>query len=321
MVMPYGGAMKGWNDRNQLLFKIAVAYYSDDQTQQVIADRFGISRVKVCRLLKQARDEGIVSISIRGPSEGAAELERRLEERYGLQEAVVVEDAAGGDRGAAVGAAAAAYFKRIARDGLTVALSWGAGLLPFVNALDPQTDAEVRVVQMLGGLGDAEADVHGAELARRMAQRLGTKPRLLQAPGIVASKDVRAALAADAQISETLALARRADAAFVGVGALDEASLLRGGSIISAAELESLSRAGAVGDLALNFFDARGGRVPSPTDERVIGLSLEEIRALPRVVAVAWGLRKVVPLRGALLGRLVSVLVTDAEAAEGLLSQ
>ena len=319
MVKPCGGAMKGWNDRDKLLFKISVAYYSDDQTQQVIADRFGISRVKVCRLLKQARDEGIVSISIRGPSGGSASLERSLEERYGLQEAIVVGVEEGSNRAAAVGAAAASYFMRIARDGLTVALSWGAGLLPFVNALDTPVDAEVRVVQMLGGLGDAEADVHGAELVRRMAQRLGTKPRLLQAPGIVATREVRSALASDPQISETLSLARRADAAFVGVGALDESSLLRGGSIIASTELETLSNAGAIGDLALNFFDARGQRVPSPADERVIGLSLEEIRSLPRVVAVAWGKRKVVPLRGALLGHLVSVLVTDSEAAEGLL--
>lgn len=311
--------MKGWNDREKLLAKIAEAYYLDDQTQQVIADRFGVSRVKVCRLLKQARDEGLISISIRGPSGGSADLERRLEERYGLQEAVVVQDA-GDDRAAAVGAAAASYFMRITRDGLTVALSWGAGLLSFVNALESPADAEVRVVQMLGGLGDAEADVHGAELVRRMAQRLGTRPRLLQAPGIVATREVRSALASDSQIAETLTLARKADVAFVGVGALDEASLLRGGSIISAAELDALSRAGAVGDLALNFFDSQGVTVPSPTDERVIGLGLAEIQALPRVVAVAWGQRKVAPLRGALLGRLVSVLVTDSEAAEGLLA-
>lgn len=251
---------------------------------------------------------------------GAADLERRIETRYGLQEAVVLDAEEGGDLSLAVGAAAASYFKRIARDGLTVALSWGSGLLPFVNALEPLADMDVRVVQMLGGLGDAEADVHGAELARRMAQVLGTKPRLLQAPGIVASKEVRSALALDSQIAESLALASKADVAFVGIGALDESSLLRGASIVSAQELAALSRAGAVGDLALNFFDAQGAFVPSPIDGRVIGLSLEEIRALPRVVAVAWGMRKVAPLRGALSGNLVSVLITDAEAAEGLLA-
>jgi DNA-binding transcriptional regulator LsrR (DeoR family) len=310
--------MNDWSDRDQLLYKIARAYYADDQTQQLIADRFGISRVKVCRMLKQARDEGMVSISIRGPSGGTADLERRLEERYDIQEALVVDTSEDPN---AAGVAAAAYFSRIVHDGLTVTLSWGASLLSFVNALEPLTDADVRVVQMLGGLGDAGADVHGADLARRMAQRLGSRPRLLQAPGIVTTKAVRSALMADQQIAETLDLARKADVAFVGIGALDADNVLRGGSIISATELATLSKAGAVGDLALNFFGPDGQSIHSDTDERVIGLSLDEIKAIPRVVALAWGSRKVTPLRGALAGKFIAVLITDTAAAEGLLGQ
>jgi DNA-binding transcriptional regulator LsrR (DeoR family) len=314
--------MGGAADRDKLLFKVATAYYRDDETQQAIADRFGVSRVKVCRLLKQAREEGVVTIGIRSPAGEAGDLERRLEDRYGLREAIVADGGDGGDgvdAASAAGAAAAAYFRRIARDGLTVALSWGNALLSFVNALDGLDDHGIRAVQLLGGLGDADADVHGAELTRRLAQRLGTKPRLLQSPGIVASRELRAALVSDQQIAETLELARRSDVAFLGIGVLDGASLLRGGSIIDGAELDRLAAAGAVGDLALNFFDASGAPVPSSADGRVVGLSLDEIRAIPRTVAVAWGRRKAAALRGALLGRLVTVLVTDAEAAAALL--
>lgn len=301
-------------DRKRLLYKVAKAYYHDDETQQAVAERFGLSRVKVCRLLKQAREDGVVTIGIRSPAVEAQDLERRLEDRYGLQEAIVSDGADG-----AVGGDAAAYFRRIACDGLTVALSWGNSLLTFVNALDGMDDHGIRAVQLLGGLGDADADVHGAELTRRLAQRLGTKPRLLQSPGIVASRELRAALVSDPQIAETLELARCSDVAFLGIGALDCESLLRSGSIIDGAELDRLTSAGAVGDLALNFFDSSGAPVPSSADGRVIGLSLDEIRAIPRTVAVAWGRRKAAALRGALLGRLISVLVTDAEAAAVLL--
>ncbi len=100
--------MGGAGDRDKLLYKVATAYYRDDETQQAIADRFGVSRVKVCRLLKQARDEGVVSIGIRSPGGEAGDLERRLEERYGLQEAIVAEGGDGVDAAAAVGAASAA---------------------------------------------------------------------------------------------------------------------------------------------------------------------------------------------------------------------
>lgn len=305
-------------ERDQLLYKIAKAYYYDDETQQAISERFGVSRVKVCRLLKQARDEGFVSISIRGPGADTAELERELAARYGIGESIIVEDS-GGDVSVPVGNAAASYFARIAQEGQTVALSWGKSLLAFVNALEPVAAVDVRVVQMLGGLGDSEADVHGAELARRMAQRLGTKPRLLQAPGVVASREVRDALLTDAQIAETLAAARKADVALLGIGTLDDASLLRRTSIISATELDALSRAGAVGNVALRFFDAEGRTVPSGTDDRGIGLNLDEIRHIPRRVAIAWGARKVAAIRGALRGGLVSTLITDTNAAKGLL--
>jgi DNA-binding transcriptional regulator LsrR (DeoR family) len=218
-----------------------------------------------------------------------------------------------------VGNAAAGYFARITQEGQTVALSWGKSLLAFVNALEPVAVADVRVVQMLGGLGDSEADVHGAELARRMAQRLGTKPRLLQAPGVVSSREVRDALIADMQIAETLDAARKSNIALLGIGTLDDGSLLRGTSIISSTELDALSRAGAVGDVALRFFNAEGKSIPSGTDDRGIGLSLDEIRRISRRVAIAWGSRKVAAIRGALLGGLVSTLITDTDAAKGLL--
>jgi DNA-binding transcriptional regulator LsrR (DeoR family) len=305
-------------EREQLLYKVAKAYYDDDETQQAISERFGVSRVKVCRLLKQARDEGFVSISIHGPGGDTAELERELAARYGIRESIIVENS-GGDVATYVGTAAAAYFTRIVQEGQTVALSWGKSLLAFVNALEPLPVADVRVVQMLGGLGDSDADVHGAELARRMAQRLGTKPRLLQAPGVVSSREVRDALLSDAQISETLDAARKADVALIGIGTLDDASLLRGTPIISAAELSALSRSGAVGDAALRFFDAQGKSVPSGTDDRGIGLNLDEIRRISRRVAIAWGFHKIAAIRGALLGGLVSTLITDTEAAKGLL--
>lgn len=305
------------SERDRLLYKIAKAYYYDDETQGIIAERFGVSRVKVCRLLKQARDEGVVTIAIRSPSADTVELERELASAYGIKEAIVA-DSSGAESAAAVGGAAAAYFTRTIQGGETVALTWGAGLLAFVNALEPFSVPEIRVVQMLGGLGDADADVHGAELARRMAQRLGCRPRILQSPGIVGSASVRRALLADAQIAETLSFARKADVAFVGLGVLDSSSLLRGASIISASELETLAKAGAVGDIALRFYDAEGNAVRAATDDRVVGLSLEEIRSLPRVVAIAWGTRKIAAIRGALKGGLVSVLVTDREAAEGL---
>jgi DNA-binding transcriptional regulator LsrR (DeoR family) len=306
----------------RLLHKIAKAYYDDGLTQQQIGERLGISRIKVSRLLRAARDEKVVQITIAPPPESNTELERQLEMRYGLKEALVVT--CSGPNTATIvndlGPVAAACLVRCLQGREVVAISWGTTVLAIVNALPVLDLPEVRVVQLLGGLGELEAQTHGADLARRMAQALGAKPRLIHAPGIVKDRLVRDALVTDPQVADTLALAARADVALVGIGALEPGStLLSSGSTLSPEEVADLRAHGVVGDIALQFFDARGQRVDHPINERIVGTDLETIRKMSRVIGVAGGVEKVPVIRAALRGHLINVLVTDNETAGRLL--
>lgn len=107
--------------------------------------------------------------------------------------------------------------------------------------------------------------------------------------------------------------------ALVGVGSLEPSPLLaRSGNVFTAAELDELGQLGAVGDVCLRFFDSHGSEVPSGLGERVIGLSLDQLRAVPRSIAVAGGARKLGAIRGALAGGLVKSLITDRSTAESL---
>ncbi len=308
----------------RLLYKIAKAYYDDGLTQQQISERLGLSRVRVSRLLRAARDERIVQITIAPPQESNTEIERRLEEAYGLKEALVVT-CSGDDTAAIVsqlGPVAATCLTRCLQGGEVVALSWGTAVLSVVNALPPKDLPNVRVVQFLGGLGELEAETHGAELARRMAQALGAKPRLIHAPGIVKDKVVRDALVMDPQVTDTLELAGRADVALVGIGVFEPGStLLADGSTLAKEEVRELKARGVVGDIALQFFDEDGSRVDHPVNERIIGTDLEQIRSIQRVIGVAGGAAKVRAIRAALRGGLVNVLVTDDRTAASLLEQ
>lgn len=306
----------------RLLHRVAKAYYDDGLTQQQIAERFGLSRVKVSRLLRAAREEKVVQITIAPPQESNAETERRLEEKYGLKEALVVT-CSGDDTPTIVselGPVAATCLTRGLQGNEVVALSWGTAVLSVVNALKPMDLPDVRVVQLLGGLGELEAETHGAELARRMAQTLGAKPRLIHAPGIVKDKVVRDALAMDPQVADTLELAGRADVALVGIGAFEPGStLLAGGNTLTDAEVEDLKARGGVGDIALQFFDESGRRVDHPINDRIVGTDIEKIRRIRRVIGVAGGVEKTRTIRAALRGGFVNVLVTDDLTAARLL--
>jgi DNA-binding transcriptional regulator LsrR (DeoR family) len=308
-------------DRKKLLYKIAKAYYEDGLTQEQIGKRLGLSRIKVSRMLQRAREAKVVQITVVPPLASNADLERRLEAEYGLDEAIVISPSSQ-DTPTVVrelGPAAVDCLVRSLQGDEVLGLTWGSTMLSVVDALPAQNWPAMRVVQMLGGLGRPDAEVYGADLARRAAEAFGAKLRLVPAPGIVASKMVRDALLADPQISSTLELGAGADVALVGIGRPTPGSVVLQSGILGEEELARLHAQGAVGDIALRFFDADGCPVDHEINDRIIGVDLDQIRDIPRVVGVAGGAEKHQVIRGALRGKLIDVLVTDEGNALRLL--
>ena len=316
-------------DYDRLLVKVARMYYEQDLTQSEISQRLRLSRQKVQRLLGEARDLGIVQISIRPIMGLFDELERGIEARYGLREVVVVETSTYGDQETVtnqVGQGAADYLRRIVQPHDRIVISWGSTLLGMVNALDAASGRAgltgVSVIQGLGGLGDPTHEAHAADLTRRLARILGGQAILLPAPGVAGTPSAAQALREDPFVRHALGEAARANLAFMSIGAPRRDSLLvQGGSIVTWPELEAVCRQGAVGDINLRLFDSSGRLVPSELDERVIGLTLEEVEAIDTVVGVAGGAAKTRAVHAALTGNLVDVLITDDVTAQGLLGR
>jgi DNA-binding transcriptional regulator LsrR (DeoR family) len=305
-----------------LLYKIATAYYEDSLTQDQIGKRFGLSRIKVSRLLQQARQSRVVQITIVPPPGSYGDRERELEQAYGLDEVVICGPGSSqSDTLAELGSAGANYLARCLNEQRVIAISWGTTLLALVEALAPHNLPDLRVVQMLGGLGRVESETYGADLTLRMAQMLGAKARLMPSPGIVGSQMVRDALLQDGNIAETLALAERADLAIVGIGVPDRGTILHQSQILTDQEIDELRALGAVGDIALRFFDREGRPIDHPVNERIIGLELEQMKHIPRVIGIAGGAGKYDVIRGALRGGLIDVLITDHVVAEQLLRE
>ena len=173
---------------------------------------------------------------------------------------------------------------------------------------------------MLGGLGRLDAETYGADLTLRMAQTLGAKMRLLSAPGVVSSQLVHDALMQDPNIAETLALAANADIALVGIGTPVPGAIVRQVGVLTDPLVEELQRAEVVGDIALRFFDANGHPTQHPINDRMIGLTLEQIKNIPRVIGVAGGPHKFEVIQGAIRGRSIDVLITDEHVALRLLA-
>ena len=311
------------NEDLRLLVKVSRFYYEDGLNQDAIKDRLGLSRSKVSRLMAQARETGIVQISVVSPGQLYLDLEARLEERFGLREALVVEAQPGDTQDSvsrSVGTAAAGYLVRALQPASTVGFAWGSTLRHMAMTLTPQRFPDVQLVQIIGGLGQPEAEVHATELCRTVSRALGCRLTLLPVPGIVADQRTRRALLQDVHVQRAMEAIGQLDIAFVGIGAPTMDSVtMRDGSIISQAELDELLAHGAVGDIALRYFDAQGRSVESEMNDRIIGITLEQLTRVPKVVGVSGGPDKVPAIRAALRGGLIKVLVTDSVTAGKLL--
>lgn len=312
------------SDELRLMTRVARLYYDSGAKQPEIAARLRLSQPKVSRLLKQALDEGIVRISVRPPSGSHPGLERALEDRYGLQEVEVVDIAVDDDESAVreLGAAAAYQLETTVRSGDIIGVSsWSATLLAMVDAMLPVTGVrDTRVVQILGGGGDPAAEGHATHLVRRLAHLLHGEGTFLPAPSSVGSKQSRDVLLEEPFVRRAMSLFAQLNVALVGIGGLQPSGLLASsGNIFSEAELATVRREGGVGDIGLRYLRADGAPVASPLDDRVIGITLDELRKVPRAIGVAGGPGKTEAIRAALLGGWINCLITDRLTAERLI--
>ena len=191
----------------------------------------------------------------------------------------------------------------------------------MVDAIHPMKRVRAeRVVQTLGGIGDPSVQSHATQLTTQLAALIGAELQLLPAQGVVSSSAARLVMVGDLYVRAAMEQFRRLTVALVGIGALQPSLMLaNSGNAFTDEELRDLARRGAVGDIGLGFFDRKGAPVHGPLDERVIAITLEELKVTPRVIGVAGGERKVEAIRACLAGQLVNVLVTDKFTAQKLL--
>lgn len=309
-------------DELRLMSKVARLYHEQELNQSQIAAQLYLSQSTVSRLLKRAQKEQIIRILIQTPPGTFPELEAQLLNRYQLKDIIVVDCAHPADPVREIGAAAAYYVETTLNQREIIGISsWSSTLLTMVDAMHPLTrDSEAQVIQVLGGMGNPDAEAHAVRLTGRLATLVNGRSKFLPAPGVVGSAESVRVLQDDQFTNEVLALFDQVTLALVGIGAVEPSELLaRSGNIFSTAELAMLKEHGAVGDLCLRFFDMDGTPVITSLNDRVIGIRLEQLRQVPRAVGIAGGPDKIDAIRGALRGGWINVLITDRFTAEQLL--
>ncbi|NOZ31702.1 MAG: sugar-binding transcriptional regulator [Alphaproteobacteria bacterium] len=308
------------DEEERLLVRIAWACEIEGITQAAAATRFGITRLRVNKALAEARRRGIVRVSINSVYSPCAELEIALSNHYGISHARVVptpDDPAAVQTivGIALGHHLAALLMR--PQVRLFGMSWGNTLNLATRHMEPINRPDLEIVSVMGGLTKG-SELNVYEITQRLADLCNADHSYFTAPIYAGSAQSRDVLITQDVFGRVIEKIRSADALAMAAGDMSQSLLIRDG-LPSEFTAQELIEAGAVGDVLGYMLDEDGNLIDHPINERLIGIELEDLRAIPDTILAAGGAHKVPIMRGFLGKGYVNTLVTDEQTARALL--
>ena len=310
-------------NRLQLLGQVASLYYEQGKSQAEIAQKLGYSRSAISRLITEAHKKGIVEVTVNHPIQRSYYHEQKLKQVFNLQEAYVLMESNDecdsrirllGQLGAQV------LMENLPEDGL-LGITWGYAVYEVVQAIKPRHLPKVKVVQMMGALGKGDPKLDGPGLAHQLAIVLSGRHYIPHVPLMVESDETYRALLKQQNIREVMEMMNHLDVAVIGIGSGDpDLSGVRRAGYLTHEEIEEIKKLGAVGDVCGYYIDIHGDILDIEFNNHLIAADMRKLRQTPcQVIGIAGCAPKVPSIFGALRGEYFDILVTDEEAAEGVL--
>ena len=301
-----------------LLSEVARLYYEQDLTQSQIAKRLFISRSSISRLIKQAREEGIVEIVIHYPYDRMRTLEYEFFTRFNISEIRIIDvaDHPNPSDYVAVTKLAASYLNSLLNNESILGLTWGRSVFGAVQELRPKRFLpNMQVVQMAGSIESNTPFIDGPDLVRNTAGKYGCKYHYLMVPFSVEDEAIRESLIRRPSVIETLALAENANIMCTGIG-----SDANWGNYLKPEDLKRILDAGAIGYISGYYFDINGNIIELPEIyNRFICVSRKIFETIPYRIAVISDIKKAKATLGALRGKLINSLIISTVIANKIL--
>lgn len=312
--------MKISEDRRKML-KIVTMYYEQGLTQATIAKKMGISRPVISKTLQQARESGIVSISIKDESAYAVELGLCLEQKYQLADVLVIptnEQKKEETIRTEVGRAAALYVKEQLRAEMTLGLSWGTTLADMIDEIAYCSFPTINVCPLVGGVSSEHLYFDTNHLVFRLAEKLNSRCQYFYAPALAESIELADVLNESQLVRNAMEQAKHVDFAIIGVGNPNQSSTWNRLGYIEKKESQLIKKTGVKGDAVASLFDKNGQTVNNEISKRMLGIKVEDLVNIPDVMVIGCGEEKAESIKPLLLGKCCTILVVDQMIAEAL---
>ncbi len=321
MAAPMRRRATGQVSGENIVIEAAWMYYHEGKTQSCIAEQLGVSRATIVNCLQEAKELGLVRITLAPEAFTGHRLAEQLRERFGLAAAYVVPDDTAGDEEAPMRVArgAAEWLPRLLVPGDKLGVSWGRTVYEVAEAMEQTRTEDVSVSQLVGSMATPygfTAEICSAHLA----MKLGAKLVNLHAPAVLSDPDLARRLRAEPIIAAQLEALSHCNKAIFAAGSANHESHIVSSGVASHEELDWYTRHGATGVLCGRFIDGQGCFVPGPLDDRMIGVELDKLVGLDMGLLVSTGQDKVRPMLSAIAGGYVTHVVTSVSMAEAMLS-
>ena len=304
-------------------------YFVEDLSQAQIADRLGVSRASVHNYLRQARESGMVHVSVDAAVTARSRLAREVSSRFDLEAVYLAPDPPPGAAGDGppdaeremrhVAKAAAMWLDGLLPKGASVGVAWGETMYGVASQMPRRARGDLTFVQIVGSMA-SPFGFNAEACTSLIADRLGAACVNLYAPAVVSDASVARTLLDEPVIRQQIDRLNAVDVAIFAVGLCDASSHVVQAGVATLEELSQYHASGARAVIAGRFIDGAGRPLAGRLDGRVIGITLEQLGQVARRVLVSAGTRRSAALRAALSGGFATHLITDTASAGALLS-
>ena len=311
---------------SETLLTVARMYYVQSETMDAIAHQLGVSRSTISRLLKEARDRGLVRVTIVDPERPLGRMAELFDKYFGVQ-AHIVQVRPGASsifRLDQVARMAADLLADLIQDGDTLGVAWGTTTSAIATHVRPRDLSGVTVIGLNGGANHQTTGLpYVGSILHKFAQAFGGQEQLLALPAFFDDPATKDAMWREQSTRHILAVRANCRVALFGVGGLHSElqSHVYSSNYLSDADLKQLRDSKVVGDVCTVMLREDGTFRDIQLNRRATGMTPVELQRVPRRICVVSGLAKASPVLGALRAGVATDLVIDQETARAVLAR
>lgn len=303
--------MEDSSNKEYEVTKVAWYYYVENLTQQKIAEIMGVSRITVNKMLDEARNKGIIQFNIPLQNLKKIELENKLKEKYNLEDVLIIPTGEEENLKSILGKAAAIYIENLLEDNSYINIGYGETLNSLIDNLTKTSEKSFSIISLTGGVMPYLPYYSNSN--NKLSLNLIPAPLFMD--NLVAAEKIQQ----EKSVQDIFDLSSLASLSVTGIGELSEEATIQKTGIVSSMDLKKMKMKGAVADILMHFIDKDGNLIQSEYENKLISTSLEKLRGMKNIIAVAAGDKKVNAIDASMKTRIFNRLITDENTARQLI--